>query len=481
MSFLTGLRNNCYLMFVIVAICIVLFPTVVKSDTPANCHYDDIVGTWNFYIGPGGHDRKLVCSDDHYLHIARKTQIRLYFPNLAFDEMNNNGTWTMIYNQGFEIKINNQKMFAFSQYKAVGDKYVSLCHKIKTGWVHNVDGSNWACYRGSKEIQAKEKNKMKKSDHDLPQPAASFFLNRMYQPNPDFIKTINKNQTSWRAGHYPQFQNMSLRQIQQRAGVERRLPFPPSAPVTRKLQKMAEQLPKNFDWRDVNGVNYVSPVRNQGTCGSCYIFSSLAMHEARIRIATNNSQTVVFSTQEPLSCSEYSQGCEGGFIYLLGGKYGQDFGFIADECYPYQGETGKCKSSNCTRHYTGEYGYIGGYYGACNEPLMMLELVQNGPVGVAFEVYQDFYSYKGGIYHHTGLMDKFNPLEVTNHAVLAVGYGEDPNTKEKYWIIKNSWGDAWGENGYFRIRRGTDECNIESMAATAFSYPDKTNSKSSSH
>lgn len=52
MSFLTGLRNNCYLMFVIVAICIVLFPTVVKSDTPANCHYDDIVGTWNFYIGP---------------------------------------------------------------------------------------------------------------------------------------------------------------------------------------------------------------------------------------------------------------------------------------------------------------------------------------------------------------------------------------------------------------------------------------------
>lgn len=86
---------------------------------------------------------------------------------------------------------------------------------------------------------------------------------------------------------------------------------------------------------------------------------------------------------------------------------------------------------------------------------------------------------QGGIYHHTGLLDKFNPLEVTNHAVLAVGYGEEPKTKEKYWIIKNSWGDAWGENGYFRIRRGTDECGIESMAATALPFSKTTNSKSS--
>ena len=84
---------------------------------------------------------------------------------------------------------------------------------------------------------------------------------------------------------------------------------------------VAKRLPRFFDWRNVGGVNYVSPVRNQGTCGSCYVFSSLAMHEARIRIATNNTKTTIFSAQEPVSCSEYSQGCDGGFIYLLGGKY----------------------------------------------------------------------------------------------------------------------------------------------------------------
>ena len=63
---------------------------------------------------------------------------------------------------------------------------------------------------------------------------------------------------------------------------------------------------------------------------------------------------------------------------------------------------------------------------------------------------------------------KFNPFEVTNHAVLVVGYGEENNVK--YWIVKNSWGTSWGENGYFRIRRGTDELGIESLAVYAVPY-----------
>lgn len=58
-----------------------------------------------------------------------------------------------------------------------------------------------------------------------------------------------------------------------------------------------------------------------------------------------------------------------------------------------------------------------------------------------------------------------------NHAVLLVGYGVDNQTEEKYWIVKNSWGENWGENGYFRIRRGTDECGIESLAVEAFPIP----------
>lgn len=102
---------------------------------------------------------------------------------------------------------------------------------------------------------------------------------------------------------------------------------------------------------------------------------------------------------------------------------------------------------------------------------MKLELVLRGPMAVAFEVYSDFMLYKEGIYHHTGLQDDFNPFELTNHAVLLVGYGTDPESGEKFWIVKNSWGTSWGEDGYFRIRRGTDECAIESIAVSATPIP----------
>jgi len=59
------------------------------------------------------------------------------------------------------------------------------------------------------------------------------------------------------------------------------------------------------------------------------------------------------------------------------------------------------------------------------------------------------------------LEDRLNPFEIVGHSVLALGYGADKKTGEKFWIAKNSWGEDWGEDGYFRIRRGTDECSIE--------------------
>lgn len=97
---------------------------------------------------------------------------------------------------------------------------------------------------------------------------------------------------------------------------------------------------------------------------------------------------------------------------------------------------------------------------------MKLALYNGGPIAVSFEVYDDFMTYRGGIYQHTGLKDKFNPFEITNHAVLAVGWGEEKGIP--YWIVKNSWGKQWGEDGYFRIIRGKDECSIESIAVETF-------------
>lgn len=146
-------------------------------------------------------------------------------------------------------------------------------------------------------------------------------------------------------------------------------------------------------------------------------------------------------------------------------------GVVPESCNPYSGiQHTKCTTKRtCPRRfYASDYHYVGGYYGACNEALMREALVKRGPLSVSFEVYSDFFHYKGGIYHHTGLSDGYNPFQVTNHAVLLVGYGEDPVSKELFWIVKNSWGTTWGEKGYFRIRRGTDECAIESIAVESF-------------
>lgn len=170
------------------------------------------------------------------------------------------------------------------------------------------------------------------------------------------------------------------------------------------------------------------------------------------------------------------KGCEGGFPYLIAGKYAEDFGVVEESCYTYEGKDSSCKNmTSCKRYYATNYQYVGGYYGACNEDLMKVQLVKNGPMSVSFEVLEDFLSYSGGIYHHTGLgrnLGKFDPFQLTNHAVLLVGYGQDGETGEKFWSVKNSWGESWGENGYFRIRRGTDEVSIEGLAVESFPiYP----------
>jgi cathepsin C len=93
-------------------------------------------------------------------------------------------------------------------------------------------------------------------------------------------------------------------------------------------------------------------------------------------------------------------------------------------------------------------------------------LVNNGPIAISFQVYSDFMMYKSGIYRHTGVTDRFNPWEITDHVVVIVGYGQENSVN--YWTVKNSWGTSWGEDGFFRIVRGADECSIESIAVESF-------------
>jgi len=441
--------------------------TSISADTPANCTYEDVTGLWVFHEGPRGNDNSIQCTDK--VNITSALFVQLSFPNIATDDNGNVGFWTIIYNQGFEVVINNRKYFAFFYYTQNGDNVTSYCFHTFWGWAHGtgVNPSDWSCHIATRaDNQNVTKSYSLKRINKL---QSQLFEEKLYEKNLEYIDQINRVQSSWKATHYDFMSKMKISDlIKMAGGTKSYIAQKPRAtkPTEAQIKEVA-CLPDSFDWRNVSGVNYVSPVRNQGSCGSCYAYSSLAMNEARLRIKTLNQQQKVFSTQDIVECAQYSQGCEGGFPYLISGKYAEDFGLVEESCNPYKGQDGTCTTpKSCKRSYSTNYHYVGGFYGACNEALMRVELVKNGPLAIAFEVYDDFFGYKGGVYHHTFVKDiknfKFNPFQLTNHAVLLVGYGVEND--EPYWIVKNSWGTEWGENGFFRIRRGTDECAIESIA-----------------
>jgi len=449
-----------------------LFATHVNCDTPADCRYEDIQGRWLFSITNTGHKQGVDCSKIGPVNI--RYVIDLNYPDLAVDQFGNAGHWTLIYNQGFEVTVAGRKYFAFSKYKTDGENVTSLCGETLMGWTHNVIGQNWGCYSAQKTKPIAPRS----HSHPL------LTLPRHFsQENLNFdsalVDAINRAQTSWKAGPNV-LKTKSLNDLVTLAGGRKSMLLhkPKPAPASLKVQKLAAALPAAWDWRSVDGINYVSPVRNQGGCGSCYAFASMGMLESRLRILTNNTLQAILSPQDIVECSKYSQGCDGGFPYLIAGKYAEDFGAVPEVCNPYKGMDDDCTTKrNCpVRYFATEYKYVGGYYGGCNEEFMMLQLVKNGPMAVGFEVYPDFMHYHGGVYHHVKSSDdvvpkslrKFYPFELTNHAVLLVGYGVDTPSGEKFWIVKNSWSTSWGENGFFRIRRGTDECGIESTSLESF-------------
>lgn len=245
-----------------------------------------------------------------------------------------------------------------------------------------------------------------------------------------------------------------------------------SAKAKSKSKNHYEHLPENFDWRNVDGANYDSPIRKQGECGSCYAIAAVSVMEARIRIKTNNRLKPILSPSSIISCSRYNQGCAGGYPYLVG-KFGREFGFVDESCQPYNEADDKCYDYcfHQKKWKIKDYGYVGEYYGGCDEESMVREIYENGPIIVAINATPELYYYSHGIFHSEarkteGKLEKnVRPWEYTNHAVVCIGWGEETvnGNTVKFWILKNSWGASWGEKGYFRLNRGTDMASVEAQ------------------
>lgn len=235
-------------------------------------------------------------------------------------------------------------------------------------------------------------------------------------------------------------------------------------------------LPLSFDWRDYNSINYDTPVKHQGECGSCYAVAALSAMESRILIKTNQTSSPNLSLSGVLACSRYNQGCNGGYPELVA-KHGMDHGFYEEVC-----DGDKNDFQNCNEDcYKGKlwkikkYGYVGkGYYGSTSEESMMKELIEGGPIVLAINAAPDLYYYSKGVF----ISNPINALkqenghpevkawQFTNHAVVCVGWGETLHEDNilKYWILKNSWGNEWGEKGYFKMLRGVNLGAVENQA-----------------
>ena len=251
----------------------------------------------------------------------------------------------------------------------------------------------------------------------------------------DFIKNlqneINKKGAKWIAGE-TSLSNLSDEEKMRRVGLN----FKPldAPPIT---DFGSEELPAKLDWRDYKGNDYVTGIRDQGHCGSCWAFAMTAGLESYTLINKNMpGKDLDLSEQILISCSGIGS-CDGGY---LSPSFIKKTGLPEESFYPYTATDGNCSNAQANWQ---ENTYKIASYGSVSQDLNKIKsaLVKYGPLPTAMMVYEDFMHYTSGIYSYV------SGKKLGGHAVFLVGY----NDEEQYFIVKNSWGKKWGENGYFRI------------------------------
>lgn len=297
---------------------------------------------------------------------------------------------------------------------------------------------------------------------------------------------------TWTAGRNVRFQGASLRDAKVLMGTLQNLDSQSFLP--HKAPEQLSELPGDFDWRTearAASCPSLKEVRDQANCGSCWAFGSVEAMTDRICIASSGKDTTHLSAEDVTSCChDGDMGCNGGVpstVYSYyqstgivdGGNYGDK-----SQCYSYQ--LAPCshhsvspKYPNCTestatpkcegkcidnsaswaqskRHGTGGYSVCKQGSGVKCPDAMMQEIFQNGPITGMFFVHQSFLAYKSGVYK-AGF--PWSDPMLGGHAIKIIGWGTENGTP--YWLVANSWNSDWGDAGFFKIERGTNQCQIE--------------------
>lgn len=208
---------------------------------------------------------------------------------------------------------------------------------------------------------------------------------------------------------------------------------------------------------DYRELGIVSRVKDQGSCGSCWAFATTGALES---VLAQRDRKVLLSEQQLVDCSRNygNNGCQGGLMNAAL-RYVRDHGIMASRDYPYVGQDGRCKYQprQVVSRVRGSAVLPRGHEG-----LLRVALALTGPIPVAIDAgARSFHHYKSGVYDDTVCRNSARSL---NHAVLLVGYGSS-KTAGDYWILKNSWGRSWGDNGYIKMARNRRNlCGVATFA-----------------
>ena len=211
--------------------------------------------------------------------------------------------------------------------------------------------------------------------------------------------------------------------------------------------------PENFNWVDEGALG---DIKDQKSCGSCWAFSTIGNLEGLYHI--KYSEDLRFSEQQLVDCDTYDSECNGGLMERTFQWLEKNNGLGLESEYPYIGRKQKC-SADQSKNKVKVASYI--KLDSEDEEEIKALLIKTGPLAIALNA-NKLQTYSSGIMDYTE--SQCNPAGL-NHAVVLVGYGIEG--EKPFWIVRNSWGKNWGEDGYFRIARGKGVCGINTYFTSA--------------
>merc|ERR1712187_702572 len=260
----------------------------------------------------------------------------------------------------------------------------------------------------------------------------------------DFVKEHNAKESTYKVSYTGPFADKTPEEYKAILGFK---PASTDLPKAGVHVHSGSPAVDSIDWTTKGAV---TPVKNQKQCGSCWAFSSTGGVEGRWEVATGSLKSL--SEQQLVDCSKQNSGCNGGLMDYAFSFY-RSTSIASESSYPYTARDGSCKSSYTTAIPSG--GVTG--YTDCSGASSLQSALQTGPVSVAVQADQSsFQRYASGILS-SGCGTNLD------HGVLAAGL----DTAQGYYLVKNSWGSSWGDNGYLKISTSGNVCGITSQP----SYP----------